>query len=429
MTTAGIHRIHLETPAIEIEGARARVDGLLIDDPDAVGLLATASPEDRPELLHRIIAVGARGLTTMGVGIDIAAIDARVQRVVGAATDEAQRTITAILDNARTSLAEQFDPEQRSSILSRALADFSTWRDGFVADLDPGIDGSTATQLLDRLQRLVGEDGALDTRLSEALDLDADGSALARLAAGMEAGFAELRRDLARAQGTDDGRAAEAERGTAHGLVFEDVVEAAVRRWAMGRPGTIVERTSGATGSLDARSLVGDLVVTLPTGARIVVEAKRQARITLTGPSGILTELDRAATNRQADAAVCISGRDAFPAEVGHFNVYGDRVLAVDEGDGAMTAVAMQWAAASLATRADGGAALDAGAVADRVDRIRKAAESLKGARQSVTTIRGSLEGLYELLGTLRGDLLDQVDDLARMLSLRESRGTGDPRP
>jgi hypothetical protein len=426
--TVGIHP--LPTPDdIRIDGDTAHVEHLVVSDPEAVRLLGTASPEDRREVLDRIITVGARGMMTMGVGIDVDTIDTRVRAVVSSATDEAQQTISDIIERGRTSMQAQFDPEQRSSIMARALDDFTSWRAEFLATLDPGVEGSAATVLVDRLLALVGPDGALERRLAEALDVDSDESAFARLTASMEAGFEELRRDLARSQGADAARADEAERGTAHGLDFEDVVEANLRSWAAARTGTIVERTSTATGDLDVNARVGDFVVTTADGRRIVVEAKRHARITLGGADGILAELDRATANRRADASICIAGRDAYPTEVGRFNVYGDRVLVVDEGDGIMTAVALQWALTSASARSGRGAELDAAAVADRIERIRVAAESISGARRSVTSIRGSLDKLHELLGGLRVDLLDQVSDLDRLLSVPESRGPGDTRP
>jgi hypothetical protein len=426
--TVGIHPLPTSGD-VRIEGGNALVDHLVVSDPEAVRLLATAPPEDRRELLDRIITVGARGMMTMGIGIDVDTIDARVHAVVGSATDEAQQAITEILERGRASMREQFDPEQRSSIMARALDDFATWRDDFLTTLDPGIDGSAATTLVDRLLGLVGPNGALERRLAEALDPESGDSAFARLSASMESGFEDLRREIARTQGADEARAAEAERGTAHGLDFEDVVEGHLRAWAAARPGTIVERTGTTSGELDANARVGDFVITLGDGYRIVIEAKRHARITLGGADGILAELDRATANRRADAAICIAGRDAYPAEVGRFNVYGDRILVVDEGDGIMTAVALQWAIASLTGRGGWSADVDGAAVADRIERIRGAAESLSGARRSVTSIRGSLDRLHELLGTLRTDLLDQVGDLDRLLAVPESLGAGDTHP
>jgi len=328
--TTGIHMIDPSAPpespasspeksAVMLDGDEIIIEHLIVTDPSVVGMVATAGYDDRADLLRRIMSVGVQGVASMGIGIDLTAIDARVHRVLESVTTEAEATVRTIIDESRSSLSKQFDPEQRSSILARALADFTAWRDEFLDGLDPGIEGSAATMLIQRLLDLVGPDGALERRLAAALDMDEGDSAFARLSRLIDERFDDLR----------------------HGLEFEDVVEVNLRRWASTSKGTIVERTSTIVGALTASSKVGDFVVTLGDGRRIVVEAKRHASITLGGSGGILGELDAAMTNRRADAAVCIAGRDAFPAEVGRFNVYGDRVLAVDEGDGAMTSIAM----------------------------------------------------------------------------------------
>jgi len=417
--------------AVVLDGDRVVIEGVVVTDDTVVGMLSTAPDSDRIDLLLRMMSVGARGVVSMGVGLDLAAVDARVLGLLESVTAEAEASVRSIIDDSRSSLGKQFDPEQRSSILARALTEFTNWREEFLARLDPGVEGSTATLLIQRLQELVGPEGALETRLSEALDIDAGDSAFAKLSRSIDEQFEVLRRDLASERAADSARSVEAERGTAHGIEFEDVVEANLRRWAASIKGCIVERTTNTAGHLAAASKVGDFVVTLGDGNRIVVEAKRHASISLAGSSGILHELDNAMTNRAADAAVCVAGRDAFPAEVGHFNVYGDRVLVVDEGDGAMTAIAMQWAAAaaSIADSTAGTAAFDTAAVTDRIDRIRHGAEALSGARRTVTGIKTSLDKLHENLGTLRSDVLGQVDDLDRLLCRSvavdtESRGS-----
>jgi hypothetical protein len=99
---------------------------------------------------------------------------------------------------------------------------------------------------------------------------------------------------------------------------------------------------------------------------------------------------------------------------VGRFGVYGNRILAVDEGEGTMVGIAMQWAAAGAGADAAGS---ELGGAADRVDRIRKAAEQLSGARRSITTIRASLDRLHDQLGGLRSNILDEVSDLDRIIA------------
>ncbi len=249
---------------------------------------------------------------------------------------------------------------------------------------------------------------------------------MARLRDEIAAGFDEVRREVAAERAARQARTDEAERGTAHGLDFEDTVEAHLRTWAVHRPGTIVERTSATTGALHATSKVGDFVVALDDGRRIVLEAKRHGSIGLTGSSGILAELDQALANRAADVAVCVAGRDAYPAEVGRFNTYGNRILVVDEGDGVMLDIALRWAVAL--SRPGAPDHVDPAAVADRIDRIRHAAEQLSGARRTVTAMKTSLDKLHEQLGTVRTDVLDQVSDLDRVVSGHQSeRAHSDP--
>lgn len=415
MTTTAAVRT-LDASDVRVDGDRLVVDHLVVDDPAVVSLAAATAEGDLGDLTRRLLAVGARGMTSMGIGIDLVNIDSRVQAVLETVTTEAEEHVRKVIDQSRDSLGRQFDPEQRSSILARALVDFTGWRDEFLARLDPAVEGSIATTLLNRLQALVGPEGALERVLGEALDLDTGDSALARLSRSIDERFAEMRRDLAGHHGAESARRDEAERGTAHGIAFEDIVESSLRRWAATSSGTFVERTTTTAGNLGAASKVGDFVVTLGSGRRVVVEAKRHASITLTGTGGILAELDAAMANRAADAAICVAGRDAFPTEVGRFNVYGNRILVVDEEpDGTMTAIAMQWAASATTATSRSGS-LDRPAISDRIDRIRKAADSLSGARRTVTTMRTSLDKLHDHLGGLRSELLDHVGDLDRLV-------------
>lgn len=407
-----------ETSAVGLDGDRVTIDGLMVIDPDLAALLSACSPGARNDVVRRVLAVGARGLATMGIGLDVAAVDERLRQSLGWLTDEAERRLTAVLEKGRTAMLAPFDPDQRSSALNRMLDEFTAWRDGFLGRIDPGAEGSHTTEFLTRLAAVVGPEGSLERRIAEALDPNADGSVLASLMASVDERFGELRDLIVRQQGVAAGRAAEAERGTAQGLDFEDELEAALRRWAGSAGGCVVERVGRVPGELGAQSAVGDFVVVLPDGYRIVVEAKNQATMGLGGRDGILAELDRAMANRRADAAVCISRRDAFPTEVGRFGVYGARVLAVDEGDGLLTAVALQWVRARAAAEASGRShRMDVVVVADRVATIRRLADHLRSARAGLTDIRKGVDTLSERLGDLRTEILVQVADVERELT------------
>lgn len=409
-----ITTLHRPEAALVLDGERLVIDHLVVTDRDVLALVASVAEAEQVEVVTRALAVGARGLMTMGLGIDVAAVDTRVRQTLVTVADETERRIGLLLETAQDALTRQFDPELRSSLLAKGMAEFTAWREDLLGRLDPAQEGSHTTAFLNRLADLVGAGGDLERRLAEALDPDSDGSALHRLAAAIDARFADLRDLIIHRRGVDEGRAVEAGRGTAQGIAHEDRVEAWVRTWAAGIGGCVVERTGNAAGALGSGAKVGDVVVTLPDGHRIAIEAKNQIVIGLGGKEGILKELDRAMDNRRADAAVCISARDAYPAEVGLLGVYGNRVLAVDD-DGTMTAVALRLAQATIAASATGAlSVVDLTTLNDAVASIRKLAEQLRSARATLTTVRRSVDGLSDSLGELRADLLDRVSAIER---------------
>ena len=205
------------------------------------------------------------------------------------------------------------------------------------AGIDLGRSDSHSTLFLGELKSLLGPEGRLLAGLRAALDPLGE-SPLAVAFAGVRAELAHLRDDIVRNQGRDE----EAARGTAKGVDFEDRLDGTLRQIARGL-GVVVEYTGRSAGNLSSLAVVGDYLLLLPDGRKIVVEVKNQQSIGLTGKNGILAELDRAMINRSAEAGLCISARDVYPAEVGPFNVYGNRVLVVDDGEGTMIAAALRW--------------------------------------------------------------------------------------
>lgn len=403
---------------IDVAGDLVTISHLAVSDGDLASLLNRVDSAERAAVVQRAVAIGARGLITMGVGIDVNAIDERVRETLGRLTDDAERRLGIVLEDGRRTMTEAFDPDHRTSVMARVVGELGTLRDGFLGRIDPAATDSHTNLFLARLAEVIGPDGTLEQRIVAALDPSTEGSALGALARDVEARFTEMRDLIVHQRGIESGRSVEATRGTAQGLDFEDDVEALVRAWAATHGGCVVDRTGRTGGALGPQAFVGDFVVTMPDGRRIVVEAKNQAAIALGGKDGILAELDRAIANREADAAVCISRREAFPTEVGRFAVYGNRILAVDDGDGVMVAVAMQWARATVVALATGrDHRLDLATVTDRVASIRRLAESLRGARTTLTEIRKGVDGLSERLGELRSDLLDQVADVEREIA------------
>lgn len=343
----------------------------------------------------------------MGIGLELSEVDQRVAAAITSALNEFERTVAGGLDH----LTGQLDPEQRSSVVARTLQELATVQSQLLSGIDPNRADSQGGVLIGRLQELFSPGGPVAQRLHEALDPAAPSSVLGQ-------GFASIRQEINALRdhlNQDLGRRWEAERGTAKGVDFEEQVEASLRSAARAM-GAIVEHTGRTAGSLGAAAKVGDYLFTLPNGCRIAIEVKNQRSISLSGAQGVLAELDRAAANRQAEGALCISATDAYPQEIGPFGVFGHRVLVVDDGEGTMIWVGLRWLAASLSAQA-GSEAIDLAAMADRLQRLRTLCQKFTSQKSALTDIAKSVGKVSEGLGEMREEVISLVDDLTRQVA------------
>jgi hypothetical protein len=387
-----------------------KIDGLVTENRALATLLAASEQAEWPAVVERALEVGSHGLVTMGLDVGLDTVRDEVRREVEQVTGQAEARVAEMLGAAESAYREQLDPEIRSSLLSKSLREFQLWQESFFTRMDVDQAGSFGGRLVARLEGLVGTGGALEAQLASALDPTADGSALAVLRQEM---IGEIRQ-LRDAVHTEHGRRAEAAKGTQKGFLFEDAIEDRARAWAAGVGGCQVERTSTEGGSLGREVLVGDLVMVLADGGRVVIEAKHTARITLTGPDGILAELDRAMTNRDSEVAICVSAQDAFPGEVAGFGLYGNRILVVDDGTGAMFDVALRIANLLMTTaRPSDGETIDRTAVLDQLDRIHKLAKRFSSSKRTLTEAQNSIDLAKDGLDSLRSELIELAEAAA----------------
>lgn len=349
------------------------------------------------------------------VGVDLAAVDERVLRSIEQATAVAEERVKTIVAQAERTMLASLDPDTRSSAMARAIYEFESVSKAIAATVDPGRSDSHISTLLRSLGTLLGPGGDLEARLTAALDPSNEGSGLGSLKRDVDRRFTELRDLLAEQKGRRD----EAEAGTRKGFAFEDVVEDHLRLLAR-TAGAIVDRTSETPGNI-GDDLVGDFVVTLTSGTRVVVEAKNASRIGLNGSGGILAELDRAMSNRAAEIAICVSAVDAFPVEVGTFGVYGNRILVVDDGAGTMLEVGMRWATLIAETSARTEDGVDVEALTALIDRIRRMGQMFSNHRRTLTDSIESINKVRDGLDDMRRDLVAQLDEVEFELERRPS--------
>lgn len=406
-TSATIEPVSPEQETVSVIGDLVRVRDLEFEDPVVAEILGRQDGADRVRSLVHMLTVGARGMTSMGLGLELSDVDRRVRATVADALDEGRRQIGATLAELQEAVVGSLDPDHRASVVARCLSQLEDFRTGLVATVDPAQAGSHTANLLEEMKSMLGPGGILEQRLRSALDPDADASALSGTLGRLEARLDQLHQLVSE----DRGRQAESVRGTAKGFEYEDEVEDRLRLWARGR-GATVERTSAAIGA-HGQEMAGDFLVELADGARIVVETKNTATLSLNGSTGILVELRRALDNRRGDAAVCLSRLSAFPSEVGSLGIYGDVVLAVDDGDDdAMLGAALAIATHKATQASRAASVVDAALVAEKVERVRSLATQLSSSKRALTDISGSVEKVRMGLESIRTDLIEAATDI-----------------
>ncbi len=393
--------------AITVDGDVLIVDAFQLCDPTVAEHFSQIDEDRRLDELIAAVSVGLRGLGAMGSEAAALRVGDAVERVVAHALSQSEAHIADLLETGQRELGLALDPEVRSSITARMVAELGSVHRNLLDGLDPERRDSTTARFVTELNGLLGPGGQLESRLAAALDPAADGSLLSGLLTTVETRFRELR-DLIVGAGA---QRVEAQRGTAKGFAFEDVVESCLRTEARALGGAIVERTSLEPGSLGAGSVVGDCVMTLPDGTRNAVEAKHTGRIALAGKDGILQELDRAMANRRAEWGLCVSHDAAYPDEVGMLGIYGNRVLVVDDGSGELVRVALRWIGAAAHRAAADPSHIDVEALSDELERIRSLATRFSRTKRALTAVQSNIEAVRGELDELRAELLDGVDD------------------
>jgi len=80
---------------VEILDGTVMIDGLRVTEEAVVGLVAAEPDEDRPELVRRLLALGAQGAVTMGVGFDVDRVRETLTETAGRATGDVGRALAA----------------------------------------------------------------------------------------------------------------------------------------------------------------------------------------------------------------------------------------------------------------------------------------------------------------------------------------------
>lgn len=357
------------------------------------------------------------------------------------------KSTETMLTAQRERILSEFSKDNKDSAINRLIVELTNNHGEVGKALGERIDKVTGEFSLDRddsaLSRLVGQVERAQRQISSEFDLNEEGSALARMRKELldtieiqRKSNEEFQRNVIEKLTEMTARKQEAEKGTRHGLVFEDDVFSFVNKRSQNAR-DVAERTSNTTG-LIRNNKKGDMVVELgpeaaAAGAKIVIEAKENASYTL---QDARRELDVARQNRGAEIGLFVfSKRTATKftpsGELDAFNRYGNDIVIVwDAKDPASDvffdaglSVAKALCLRSKSHSKEIGA--DFKAIEKAIREIERQAGGLEEITTLTTTIKNNSDKILERARIMGDGLTRQISTLdEKVTALRESVGS-----
>ena len=417
----------LHPASVRLLGDRVVADGLVVDDPGAVALVRerTELGEDPVTLLCDAIAIGARVISREQATGDADYVRAEFER--------AARDVETLFSERARGVAEQLGEQldrvfgADSGLLHRELErHFSDDSSGAVQHRVRVLVSELLSQqrqdLLRQFSSADGQNPLSEFKRASVEAIDRAGRQQDTNLRVLHERLAELQREV---QGLRDEREKgvelerERERGTAKGRAFEEEVAAALDAIAAAQgddcePVGDVREGTGKTGDV----IVGIEACRGPARGRIVFEVKDSR---LSKPQA-LEQLDRALAQRSADFAVLVVRRDEqMPARMRGLREYnGDKLVVAFDPEDSSTLVSLEVAyslarARVLMARAAGDG-VDAGAVAEAIERALAALDESRRIKQQLTGATTSIEQARSILGTMVDHVRAQLRDVDGLL-------------
>lgn len=384
------------------------------------------------QIVHRLVGAGDSELAKtlrahVGEGSQLLAL-LDPQGADGLAASLAA-SVEAAARESRETILKEFTLDNKSGALARLVAELGA-RHGeigealakqietVVGEFDLAKEDSALSHLVRRVEHA-------QKQISSEFSLDQEGSALARMQRQLLKVMSDqsekserFQREVTEALAAMTTRRAEALRSTLHGHDFEAALGERLQALAAGA-GDICTPVGLVTGII-RNCKTGDYVVEIgpdqhAAGARIVVEAKESAGVTL---KGALEEIDEARRNRAAGVGLFVFSARTAPAGLPPLKRFGEDILVVWSSEDPSSDVILHAglaAAKAIAAKAAHGAAeakADFDAIEKAIREIEKQAEQLEEIDRSATTIRNSADKILDRVRITRTSLEKQVKSL-----------------
>jgi hypothetical protein len=391
-------------------GDRIVVEALTVSDERAARVVRDRAKagQPAPETVVKAIEIGARVLDTEETAANVDYVRAEFERHAAALRERLGKTLEAGDQQLAERISQSFDPGRDGSvpqeIEERMKSALDAQRDALLKLFSAQEGSNPLFDFKDAMVKVYRELGSRQ---------QAEGEANRKRIEQLTREIQELR-----AQEEADRRVAEeAERGTAKGRTFEELVHGAIEEIASGH-GDAAHHTGDEAS--DAGGKMGDTVVeigaALGTGiATVVFEAKNKKL----SRNDAWTELNGCMAERDAAYAVLVvAGDDKVPAGLDELTEYqGNKMIVVldrEAPDPLALRLVYRYVRARLLATGESSLEVDAAGVRDAAE---EAAARLKRANR----VRKSLTAVTNGADAAREEFDDMVADVERCLARIES--------
>jgi hypothetical protein len=422
----------LRQSSVRVVGDRVIVDGVLIDDACAVRLIGEREEAgvDPVATLVDAVEIGARVLDREQAAANADFVRTEFEKASREVETSFAQRAEQVSERLSGQLEEVFGPD--SGHLSKALdRHFSDDSSGAVQHRVRAVVGEvmqrSREELLRQFSAADGQNPLADFKAASVRAIRQMGDQQGEALRAMGDKVSALQLEVQRLQGEREKQlelAIERDRGTAKGRSYEEAVFEAVDviAVAQGDDAEAVGDRKGATRK------TGDVVVGIdgcrgPARGRVVFEAKDSK---LSKPEAV-RQLDRAMAERGADYAVLVvPSEEHLPAKTTALReINGDKlVVAYDPEEGSRLAleVAYALARARVVTARGGGDGLDAGELAEAVERTLTAMGDVRAVKQQLTGATTSIDKAREVLEAMAARVRAHLEDLAEQLAEAQAR-------
>lgn len=344
----------------------------------------------------------------------------------------------ATLSEQREKILTEFSLDNGEGALNRLVSELQKNHGDVGKALEERIDLVVGEFSLDKedsaLSRLMNRVEGAQRQISSQFSLDEEGSALARMRKELleviekeHKSNSEFQLEVMKALTEMTARKQEAQRGTQHGLVFEDAVFNFVNERQL--EGDTAARTGNTTGRI-RNNKKGDCVIRLgperaAPGAQIVVEAKEDQSYTL---QKALAEIEEARKNRDSSVGVFVFSKRTAPKDILEpLARYGDDIVAIWDAENPATdaylaaALSIAKALCVRGVAGNGVLGIDIEALDKAIREIERQVGGLEEITKSAEAIDGHVGKILDRARIMRNGLERQVSVLdEKVIGLKE---------